>query len=604
MPASLPRPHSLLARAVISALIIVLLPVLLGAGQVPAVLAAPDAPTGLHVVGRQLLDSANRPVVLRGVNRSGTEYACIQGWGFFDGPSDLASVQAIASWRANAVRIPLNEHCWLAINGAPPAYSGAAYRNAIAGYVATVQAAGLVPILELHWSGAGTTQATGQQPMLNRDHSLAFWQQVANTFKTNTGVIFDLHNEPYPDNNGDTAVAWDCWKNGTTAGNAPACPGSGLNYQAAGMQELVNTVRATGAQNVIMLGGVQYSNALSRWLTYKPADPTGNLIAGWHVYNFNICSSTPCYDSTAGPVAAVVPLVAGEIGQNDCGSAMLTTLMSWLDARGAGYLAWTWDTWGTACSTLSLIVDYNGTPTTYGQVYRNHLMSVAPPPPTPIACTPGQFADVPPNSTFYPYVTCLVSRGIVSGYADCTFRPGNPVTRGQLSKIVSNSAGFNDPPGSQMFQDVPPGSTFYDPVQRLASRGYIGGYPCGGPGEPCDPPARLPYFRPNAGATRGQLAKVVSNAAGFNNAIPPGQYTFADVPPSHPFRDYVERLLLNRPGAVSGYPCGGPGEPCDGAHRPYFRPNNNVTRGQASKIVSITFFPACTPLAPKDTKKP
>ena len=35
---------------------------------------------------------------------------------------------------------------------------------------------------------------------------------------------------------------------------------------------------------------------------------------------------------------------------------------------------------------------------------------------------------------------------------------------------------------------------------------------------------------------------------------------------------------------VSGYACGGPGEPCDREDRPYFRPYNLVTRGQLSKI--------------------
>jgi hypothetical protein len=372
------------------AIVITLVPGLLVAGPITAVgadkgspsrLAPAGAPTGLHVVGRQLLDGSNNPVILRGVNRSGTEYACIQGWGFFDGPSDLASVQAIASWGANAVRIPMNEDCWLNINGAPPAYSGAAYQNAIASYVATVQQAGLVPILDLHWTGAGTTMATGQQPMLNRDHSIDFWQGVANAYKNNTGVVFDLHNEPYPDGNADTAAAWDCWKNGTTTGNASACPGSGLTYQAAGMQEVVNAVRATGATNTVMAGGVQYSNALSQWLTYEPQDPTGNLVAAWHVYNFNVCSTTSCYDATAAPVAASVPLVAGEIGENDCGTTMLNTLMSWLDSHNSGYLAWTWDTWGTACANLSLITDYNGTPTAYGQDYKNHLASLQNPTP-------------------------------------------------------------------------------------------------------------------------------------------------------------------------------------------------------------------------------
>jgi hypothetical protein len=333
-------------------------------------------PTGLHVVGRQLLDGANQPVVLRGVNRSGTEYACIQGWGFFDGPSDLASAQAIAAWGANAVRIPMNEDCWLSINGLHPAYSGAAYQNAIMGYVATVQAAGLVPILELHWTGAGTTRAIGQQPMLNRDHSVAFWQQVASAYKNNTGVVIDHHKEPYPDRNSDTDAAWDCWKNGTTAANAATCPGSGLYYQAAGMQELVDAVRATWATNPILLGGVQYANALSQWLAYKPQDPTGNLMAAWHVYNFNICNSTACYDATAAPVAATVPLVTTEIGENDCGTAMLNALMTWLDSHNAGYLAWTWDTWGTACGRLSLITNYAATPTAYGQAFKDHLRAV------------------------------------------------------------------------------------------------------------------------------------------------------------------------------------------------------------------------------------
>jgi endoglucanase len=380
MPAIIPFPRlaqRASARAIILAAVIASVPGLLVSGPARTVHAESTAPTGLHVVGQQLLDGANRPVTLRGVNRSGTEYACIQGWGFFDGPSDLASVQAIAAWGANAVRIPMNEGCWLNTNGAPAVYSGAAYQNAIATYVATVQAAGLVPILELHWTGAGGAKPTGQQPMLNRDHSVAFWQQVAAAFKNNTGVIFDLHNEPYPDRNRDTAAAWDCWKNGTTATNAWACPGSGHTYKAAGMQELVNAVRGAGATNPIMLGGVQYANALSRWLAYKPEDPAGNLIAAWHVYNFNICSSTACYDATAAPAAAAVPLVATEIGENDCGTAMFNTLMSWLDRHNAGYLAWTWDTWGTDCSRHSLITSYAGTPTPYGQAYKDHLAKVA-----------------------------------------------------------------------------------------------------------------------------------------------------------------------------------------------------------------------------------
>jgi endoglucanase len=336
----------------------------------------PSALSGLHVVGNQIRNGAGQPVRLLGVNRSGTEYACVQGWGIFDGPSDAASIQAIVGWRANAVRIPLNEDCWLGINGVPAAYGGASYQTAIASYVAALNAAGLVAILELHWTAPGTQKATAQSPMPDRDHSVTFWSQVANAYKTNSSVIFELFNEPFPDNGQDTTAGWQCWRDGGT------CPGVG--YQAAGMQELVTTVRSTGATNIILLGGLEWSNALSQWLTYKPSDPTGNLGAAWHVYNFNRCRTVTCYDTTAGPVAQQVPLVATEIGEDDAGHGFIDPLMNWLDARGQSYLAWTWDAWGCGARPV-LIASYDGTPCqTYGQGYKDHLAAVSnTPTPTP-----------------------------------------------------------------------------------------------------------------------------------------------------------------------------------------------------------------------------
>ena len=46
---------------------------------------------GLHVSGNRLLNPSGSPVHLHGVNRAGTEYACVQGWGIWDGPVDAAS---------------------------------------------------------------------------------------------------------------------------------------------------------------------------------------------------------------------------------------------------------------------------------------------------------------------------------------------------------------------------------------------------------------------------------------------------------------------------------------------------------------------------------
>jgi hypothetical protein len=212
---------------------------------------------------------------------------------------------------------------------------------------------------------------------------------------------------------------------------------------------------------------------------------------------------------------------------------------------------------------------------------------------TPTACTIS-FEDVPVGSTFYPYVHCLVCLGIINGYPDGTFRPNANVTRGQLSKIVSNSAGFSDTPTGQQFQDVPPsgpGSTFYVYIYRLVHRGYINGYECGAPPVgPCMPPDNLAYFLPNAPATRGQISKIVSNAAGFNE--PPSGEQFQDVAPNSTFYTYIYRLSTR--GIINGYPCAAPGEPCVPPDNwPYFRPNANATRGQMSKIDAAAFFPSC-----------
>jgi hypothetical protein len=214
-----------------------------------------------------------------------------------------------------------------------------------------------------------------------------------------------------------------------------------------------------------------------------------------------------------------------------------------------------------------------------------------------------RFSDVPEGSTFYPYIQCLACQGIISGY-ECGaqpgdhcgpgnipyFRPNANITRGQLAKVVSNSAGFLENPGGQIFMDVHQYTPFYPWINRLARRGIIGGYPCGTvPEEPCYPPENMPYFRPYADATRGQISKIVANAANFTE--PPVGQTFQDVPPSSPFYTWIERLASR--GVMGGYQCGGAGEPCRVPPRPYFRPNNNATRGQVSKIVANTFFPNC-----------
>ncbi len=103
-------------------------------GTAPSAPISPASAPGLRVSGDAMTDGG-QVVHLHGVNRSGTEYACIQGWGIFDGPSDDASVAAIAGWHANIVRVPVNEDCWLGINGVKSEYGGQNYIDALVNYV-------------------------------------------------------------------------------------------------------------------------------------------------------------------------------------------------------------------------------------------------------------------------------------------------------------------------------------------------------------------------------------------------------------------------------------------------------------------------------------
>ena len=218
------------------------------------------------------------------------------------------------------------------------------------------------------------------------------------------------------------------------------------------------------------------------------------------------------------------------------------------------------------------------------------------PTPGPPCCL-GTFNDVDPAAYYAPAVQYLNCRSFVSGYPcggpgePCPgvyYRPNNNTTRGQFTKILALGRGWPlANPAIGTFEDVPPSQTFYAYIETAASRGIIGGYPCGGPGEPCVAPGNRPYFRPNNNITRGQLSKLITLGLGWPIQTPVAPaYTFADTLPGSTFFDYIETIVAHS--IASGYPCGGPGEPCVAPeNRGYFRPNNNGTRGQLSKMLYL-----------------
>ena len=139
---------------------------------------ASAAPT-VSVQGTQLVDGQGKVVRLLGVNRSGTEYACQGGYGFFDGPSSKRSIRFMKRWKINAVRLPLNETCWLGINGIKPALAGENYRQTVQAYIQRLNNAGLYVIVDMHLDQPGDGQAHGIIPMPDADHAPDFWRSVA-----------------------------------------------------------------------------------------------------------------------------------------------------------------------------------------------------------------------------------------------------------------------------------------------------------------------------------------------------------------------------------------------------------------------------------------
>ena len=177
------------------------------------------------MVGNQIYDGSTA-IRLLGVNRPGGEYACVTGTNVWD-PADgsgnnQATITAMLAWKINAVRIPLNEDCWLSLNGVKT--GGTTYQNAIQTWVNLLLQNNIYPILDLHWTENNGAKATGQQPMPDMAHAPTFWGQVAAAYKGSPKVIFDLFNEPYPDNNTEATAAWTCWRDGGTC--------TGLSYPA------------------------------------------------------------------------------------------------------------------------------------------------------------------------------------------------------------------------------------------------------------------------------------------------------------------------------------------------------------------------------------
>jgi len=306
------------------------------------------------VSGNEILNSLGQSVMIHGLDRDTTEWGCgtAIGGGSPIPASDFTTMHN--SWNANAVRIAMSQNIWLwGVTGC----SASQYQADISDYIQEAQAAGLIVILDLHWSSADVSNPgnAGAQQCMADQYSNTFWQQVAGDYKSNPGVWFELYNEP-------ELSSWSAWENGDS--------GSACGFPIVGMQTLYNTVRATGATNIVLAGGTSYAATLAG----VPLLSGSNIAYAIHPYANSIDGgdadawSNSDWDNRFGYLVEddKAPVIATEFGDpgtasnGACGgSTYMQGILNYFYYYKIGYTAWAWYT--GSCSYPTLITNAAGT---------------------------------------------------------------------------------------------------------------------------------------------------------------------------------------------------------------------------------------------------
>ena len=326
--------------------------------------AHPVAPGGYYVNGNTLCTESGRAHLLHGVDRPSLE------WDPAGDGLDASDFQLMASWNANVVRVALNQDFWLS---ASPQYD-AGYAPLVDKVVGWAEAAGLDVILDLHWSDAGVlgscTGEKGCQQKMPDLNSVTFWTEVATRYQHDGRVMFELYNEP-------NSVSWSVWKSGGTL----------AGVQFVGMQTLYDAVRATGAQNLVLIGGLNWAFDLS--------GVPSNRIEGYNIayatHPYDSAGRRPAnWDTAFGNLTKTDPVVITEFGSlNDstCATAYSAQLIAYADAHHASWTAWAWYPGG--CRFPAIIEDWAGTPSPSGAIVKAALLGYVDGPP---AAAPGSDA--------------------------------------------------------------------------------------------------------------------------------------------------------------------------------------------------------------------
>lgn len=332
------------------------------------------APNGYYTNGGTVCTADGAPHVFRGVDRPSLEWRS-DGENIGDGDFAL-----MASWGANVVRIALNQDFWL--SGA--ALAEPSYPTTVANAVKSAEKVGLDVILDLHWSDTGDLNAvlrdssgscsssdgkgacSAQQTMADTN-SIEFWKEVADAFKGDGRVLFELYNEPHN-------VTWDIWLHGGQSG-----------FMVAGMQQLYDAVRGEGAENLVIAGGLSWAFDLSGVGPHATFIQGHNVMYATHPYQKSDDAQST-WESSFGHLETTdfAPVIATEFGDGttpNCKGDWDQSLITFMEGHKGSWTAWAWypgveanDPQG--CHFPSLIVDWSGTASVQGGTVKANLQSL------------------------------------------------------------------------------------------------------------------------------------------------------------------------------------------------------------------------------------
>jgi len=313
--------------------------------------------------GNLILGDDNSPYLFHGIARDNLEYFCKSDGHYTQ--QDLAylglgDISARATyWGANTVRLPLSENFWL--YGSPSQNcSPDEYQALVKQVVDILTGLNLNVIINLQWTNAGgqSTGAGDAWAMPDVDSKI-FWQQVADMYKNYNNVLFELFNEPHPTNHN-----WACWRNGCQVINDSTGPTghdhSRFTYQAVGMQAMFETVRKTGANNLVIVAGMGWGYDLSQIPTYHLIG--SNIVYDTHPYPYSGKLSSD-WDHAFGNISATYPVISAESGQYDCGTDYISQLINYFDTHNISWIGWAWVVSnGSICHYPQLVSSYTGKP--------------------------------------------------------------------------------------------------------------------------------------------------------------------------------------------------------------------------------------------------